>query len=161
MHHPDAARTHGYLIPVHERADRHDLRPPPEGARIIPQDVRQIGLWDKGALRSPEPPGSRSPKGHLARRAVNAVDQGNGRLHDLYKVAPGALVYVADPAGAITRWRVVGLDVVVKAPLPKWVFAGPEVPRMLALVTCGGPIEQIPGVGNTYRDNVIVTAVPV
>jgi len=41
------------------------------------------------------------------------------------------------------------------------VFAGPEGARRLAVVTCGGPIEQIPGIDNTYRDNVIVTAVPV
>ncbi len=74
---------------------------------------------------------------------------------------PGAVVYVADPAGSVTRWRVVGLDVVIKAALPKSVFAGPTGPRQLVLVTCGGPIRNIPGVGNTYRDNVIVTAVPV
>ncbi len=132
----------------------------PDGALIIPKDVHQIGMWDKGApiagpARQPITAGTTLLAGH-----VNDVDQGNGTMHDLYKVEPGAVVYVADPAGDVTRWRVVGLDVVVKAALPKWLFAGPEGPRKLALVTCGGPIEKIPGVGNTYRDNVIVTAVP-
>lgn len=132
----------------------------PDGALIIPKDVHQIGMWDKGAqlvgpARQPITGGTTLLAGH-----VNDVDQGDGTLHDLYKVEPGAVVYVADPAGAVTRWRVVGLDVVVKAALPKWLFAGPEGPRKLALVTCGGPIEKIPGVGNIYRDNVIVTAVP-
>jgi len=133
----------------------------PEGALIIPQDVHQIGMWDKGAAimgpdQQPLTQGTTLLAGH-----VNAADQGSGAFYDLYKVQPGAVVYVADPAGSVTRWRVVGLDVVVKAALPKSVFAGPTGPRKLVLVTCGGPIRNIPGVGNTYRDNVIVTAVPV
>jgi len=81
----------------------------------------------------------------LLARHVNDVAQDNGTLHDLYKVEPGALVYVADPAGAVTRWRVVGLDVAVKAALPKWMLAGPEGPRKLALVTRGGPSKRFPG----------------
>jgi len=72
----------------------------PEGALIIPQDVRKIGLWDKGAPimgtdQQPQPEGTTLLAGH-----VNDVAQGNGTLHDLYQVEPGALVYVADPAGA-------------------------------------------------------------
>ncbi len=92
----------------------------PEGALIIPQDVRKIGLWDKGAPimgtdQQPQPGGTTLLAGH-----VDDVAQGNGTLHDLYKVEPGALVYVADPAGAVTRWRVVGWDVVVKAAPGLW-----------------------------------------
>jgi len=133
----------------------------PEGALNIPQDVHQIGMWDKGAPitgsdQQPLSQGTTLLAGH-----VNAADQGSGTFFDLYKVQPGAVVYVADPAGSVTLWRVVGLDVVVKAALPESVFAGPPGPRKLVLVTCGGPIMNIPGVGNTYRDNVIVTAVPV
>jgi hypothetical protein len=132
----------------------------PEGALIIPADVHQIGMWDKGAAitgpdQQPLTQGTTLLAGH-----VNAADQGSGAFYDLYKVQPGAVVYVADPAGGVTRWRVVGLDVVVKAALPKSVFAGPTGPRKLVLVTCGGPIMNIPGVGNTYRDNVIVSATP-
>ena len=132
----------------------------PEGALIIPQDVHQIGMWDKGAPitgsdQQPLTQGTTLLAGH-----VNAADQGSGTFYDLYKVQPGAVVYVTDPAGSVTRWRVVGLDVVVKAALPKSVFAGPTGPRKLVLVTCGGPIRNIPGVGNTYRDNVIVSATP-
>jgi len=132
----------------------------PEGALIIPQDVHQIGVWDKGAAimgpgQQPLTQGTTLLAGH-----VNAADQGSGAFYDLYKLQPGAVVYVADPAGGVTRWRVVGLDVVVKAALPKSVFAGPTGPRKLVLVTCGGPIMNIPGVGNTYRDNVIVSATP-
>jgi len=132
----------------------------PEGALIIPADVHQIGMWDKGAAitgpdQQPLTQGTTLLAGH-----VNAADQGSGAFYDLYKVQPGAVVYVADPAAGVTRWRVVGLDVVVKAALPKSVFAGPTGPRKLVLVTCGGPIMNIPGVGNTYRDNVIVSATP-
>jgi len=132
----------------------------PEGALIIPQDVHQIGMWDKGAPISgpdqqPLAQGTTLLAGH-----VNAADQGSGTFYDLYKIEPGAVIYVSDPAGSVTRWRVIGLDVVVKAALPKWLFAGPTGSRKLALVTCGGPIEHLPGVGNTYRDNVIVSATP-
>lgn len=107
--------------------------------------MRQIGPWDKGApisgaAQQPLTEGATLIAGH-----INDAAQGNGRLHDLYKVEPGALVYVADPAGVVTRRRVVELDLVVKAALPKWVFAGPERPRRLALVTCGGAIERSPG----------------
>lgn len=132
----------------------------PGGALIIPQDVHQIGMWDKGAPitgpnQQPLDQGTTLLAGH-----VNDVDQGSGTFYDLYKAQPGAVIYVADAAGTLTRWRVVGLDVVVKAALPKSVFTGPTGPRRLVLVTCGGPIMNIPGAGNTYRDNVIVSATP-
>jgi len=68
-----------------------------------------------GTDQQPQPEGTTLLAGH-----VNDVAQGNGTLHDLYKVEPGALVYVADPAGAVTRWRVVGLDVAVKAAPGSW-----------------------------------------
>ncbi len=132
----------------------------PEGALVIPQDVHQIGMWDKGAPITGADQQLLTQGTTLLAGHVNAFDQGSGTFYDLYKIEPGAVIYVSDPAGSVTRWRVIGLDVVVKAALPKWVFAGPTGSRKLALVTCGGPIEHLPGVGNTYRDNVIVSATP-
>lgn len=130
------------------------------GALDIPPDVHTIGMWDDGAPlvgagAQPLTQGTTLLAGH-----VNDFEQGNGTLYDLYKVAPGAVVYASDAAGHLTRWRVVAQSVVVKEALPRSVFAGPTGPRQLVLVTCGGPIVNIPGYGNTYRDNVIVTAVP-
>lgn len=131
------------------------------GVLVIPPDVQRIGLWNNGAQIA-DPTGALLTEGTtLLAGHVNDFDQGNGTFYDLYKVEPGAIVYVSDAAGHVSRWRVAGLSVVVKAALPKWVYAGPTGPRKLALVTCGGPIEHVPGGGNTYRDNVIVTAVPV
>jgi len=116
VRHPDAARTRRHRIPVHERADRHDLHHPGRCAEH-PAGCAPIGLWDKGvpiagAAQQPITEGTTLLAGH-----VNDAAQGNGTLHDLYKVEPGALVYVVDQTGAITRWRVVGLDLVVKAAL--------------------------------------------
>lgn len=131
-----------------------------EGALIIPPNVHDIGMWDHGAPlvgpdTQPVTVGTTLLAGH-----VNDYSQGNGALYALYRVAPGSVLFVSDAAGRVTRWRVVAQSVVVKAALPKSVFAGLNGPRQLVLVTCGGPIVHIPGYGNSYRDNVIVTAIP-
>ncbi|WP_127782109.1 class F sortase [Rhodococcus sp. X156] len=130
------------------------------GALNVPRDVHVVGMWDQGAplagpAGEPVAEGTTLLAGH-----VNDYSQGNGVLYDLYKVQPGAVVHAADAAGHTTRWRVTAQEVVVKAALPKSVFAGPVGERKLVLVTCGGPIVHVPGYGNTYRDNVVVTAVP-
>ncbi|WP_051450157.1 class F sortase [Actinospica robiniae] len=91
---------------------------------------------------------------------VDYTGQGTGTLYDLYRVQPGTLVYASDASGHVPRWRVTGLTVVSKTELPSWVFAGTAGPRKLVIVTCGGPVDYVPGYGNTYRDNVIATAVP-
>jgi hypothetical protein len=131
-----------------------------EGALTIPPDVREVGLWDAGApLTGPD--GSPLTFGTtLIAGHVNALGQGNGALYALSQIRAGALVLAADEAGHVTAWRVVGLQVVNKARLPESVFAGRTGPRLLVLVTCGGPILHVPGYGNTYLDNVIATAVP-
>jgi hypothetical protein len=38
--------------------------------------------------------------------------------------------------------------------------AGPTGLRKLVIVTCGGPVQYVPGYGYSYLDNVIATAVP-
>lgn len=59
----------------------------------------------------------------------------------------------------MTTWVNAAADLieVEKAELPAWVWAGPNGPRRLVIVTCGGPL--IPGT-ERHRDNVIATAAP-
>jgi hypothetical protein len=131
-----------------------------DGALAIPADVHRVGIWSGGQQitdrdGAPLQHGTTLLAGH-----VNYVGQGNGAFYNLYRAKPGATVYLVDTAGHVTRWRITALDVVIKSALPKWLFAGTAGPRRLVLVTCGGPIIHVAGYGNTYRDNVIATAVP-
>jgi hypothetical protein len=139
------------IVPVRQDARR---------ALVIPHDVHTVGLWVGGApvLSASHRPlrrGTTLLVGH-----VNYAGQGNGAFYNLSQARPRALVYLADAAGRVTRWRVTALRIVSKARLPHSVFAGRLGPRRLVLVTCGGPISYVPGVGYHYRDNVIVTATP-
>jgi hypothetical protein len=132
----------------------------PTGALQIPGDVHDVGLWDDGApllstTGAADPTGTTLLAGH-----VNDAGQGNGALFDLYQVQPGALVYATDAAGRTSVWRVVSAQSILKADLPAGVFAGPQGPRQVVIVTCGGSIHYQPGVGWTYDDNIVVTAVP-
>jgi sortase family protein len=143
--------THGRLVGTSQQ---------PNGALTIPSDVHEVGLWDKGASIA-RPDGGAVARGTtLLAGHVDSQGQGRGALYDLYRLKAGALVYVVDANGYVSSWRVSALQAVLKAKLPAAVFAGPAGPRRLAIVTCGGPVEHVEGVGNTYRDNVIATAVP-
>lgn len=143
--------VNGPIVPTHQQSN---------GALAIPSDVHAVGMWDGGAQLSdadgkPVDQGTTLLAGH-----VDYVGQGAGALYNLYLVKPGAIVYAADAAGRITRWRVASLTVVEKSKLPSWVFAGAIGPRKLVIVTCGGPVEYSAEYGNTYLDNVIATAIP-
>jgi hypothetical protein len=129
----------------------------PDGSLVIPADDHQVGLWDGGPGLAAA--GSKGGTTLLAGH-VDYVGQGDGALYRLSDVTPGMVIYTVDASGRVSRWRAVSLRVVVKAELPAGLFAGYGGPRLLTLVTCGGPIEYVPGYGNSYEDNVIVTAVP-
>ncbi|MEU8782893.1 class F sortase [Streptomyces sp. NPDC048637] len=124
-----------------------------DGALVLPHNVHQVGMWDQGAGLTDQA-GTTLLAGH-----VHYPGQGNGALYDLYRAGPGDAVYVSDARGEVTTWRIASLQVVKKSKLPASVFAGKSGPRRLVLVTCGGPVDYVPGYGNTYRDNVIATAV--
>jgi hypothetical protein len=80
-----------------------------------------------------------------------------GALHDLHRVAPGALVITTDESGVAVTWRVDSLESRRKDDLPDFPRAGP---RRLALVTCGGPAQRDQRGRAEFRDNVIAMAVP-
>lgn len=81
-----------------------------------------------------------------------------GALVALAEAAPGALVYVTDDQGVRRSFVTSGLQRYSKVSLPRSIFAV-DGPRQLVVVTCGGPVITTSGVQH-YRDNVVLTAVP-
>lgn len=121
----------------------------------IPDDVADVTRWS-GSPAVTAATGATLIAGH-----IDNIDQGAGALYPLHNITPGALICVTDGAGRLTRWAATDLSIHTKADLPADVFAAGSAPaRTLYLVTCGGPIEDIPGHGHHYRDNIIATAVP-
>ena len=129
-----------------------------DGSLIIPVDVHKVGLWSGGAAVVASA-GTTVIAGH-----VDDVNQGPGAMNQLHNVAPGAVVTVTETSGQVTRWQVTDVAVVGKDSLPPFVFAGKNGARRLALVTCGGPLLHLSnghgGTYGTYRDNIVVAAVP-
>ncbi len=120
------------------------------GLMELPADVDRVGWYRFGP--TPGQPGSAVLAGH-----VDGAEQGLGPLAALRSVEPGQPVEVTDAAGRVSRWRVVSRDLVEKDALPlAALFARSGEPR-LVLLTCGGPFR--PELGS-YRDNVVVVAVP-
>jgi hypothetical protein len=121
-----------------------------DGSMALPDDVDRVGWYRFGPVPGAE--GSAVLAGH-----VDSWDQGLGALAPLREAAVDDEVLVTDAAGATTRWRVVGREVLEKEALPlDTLFARGGAPR-LVLVTCGGP--YLPDL-RSYRDNVVVVAVP-
>ncbi len=93
-----------------------------------------------------------------------AVGGASGAFARLAQVHPGDAVYTWDGHGRLRGWRVSALRAYPKQALP-WNLWGTTGTRRLVLVTCGGPIGQVPGPRGRsyrgYRDNVVVTAIPV
>ncbi|QQS00123.1 MAG: class F sortase [Austwickia sp.] len=120
------------------------------GDLVIPGDPATVGRWREG-------PGLDAATGTtLLAGHVSVAGVGDGALHALHRIEPGALVVTTDAAGRALRWRIDGLVVHGKDALPSFPTDGP---RRLAIVTCGGPLLRT-AEGNTYRDNVIAYASP-
>ncbi|WP_258957007.1 class F sortase [Rhodococcus globerulus] len=123
-----------------------------DGALTPPDDVSEVGIWLDGAPLDSQT-GTTLIAGH-----VNLAGQGNGALFDLGTVEPGQEIRTSDAAGNSTRWRVTAVVSRAKADgIEESVLAGPDGPRKLAVVTCGGELEFSDGVGN-YQDNVYLYA---
>lgn len=119
----------------------------------LPTAVDAVTLWT-GSAPLDAADGSILIAGH-----VDDSAQGAGALFHMHTVQPGDAIYVTGN-GTSTRWKVISLQAVVKEALPDRVFDGPGGQRKLHVVTCGGPIVTDADGRATYRENVIVTAVP-
>ncbi|WEX06676.1 class F sortase [Rhodococcus sp. RCBS9] len=124
----------------------------PEGVLTPPENVKNVGIWLDGASLD-SATGTTLIAGH-----VNLTGQGNGALFDLGTIEPGEVIRTSDATGKSTSWKVTAVTTRPKADgVEESVLAGPEGPRKLAVVTCGGELQFEDGVGN-YADNVYLYA---
>jgi hypothetical protein len=121
------------------------------GVLAAPAGIHRLGWWRDGAT-----PGSASGS-TLVVGHVDSRTGGPGAFFRLKDARPGDRVEVMLAAGRTLRYRVVSVRTYPKTGLPTGVWSTRGKPR-LVLVTCGGPFDPA---ARHYRDNVVVTAVPV
>lgn len=81
----------------------------------------------------------------------------NAAFARLSQMSPGDEIYTASPSGRVQAWVVTRRYELPKTQqLDAGAFAGPDGPRQLVLVSCGGALS-----GRSYLNNVYVDAVPV
>lgn len=121
----------------------------PQGEMTLPADVDRVGWYRFGPA-----PGAAEGSAVLAGH-VDDAEQGLGALAPLREAEPGDEVLVEGADGAVTRWSVVGRELLEKPAVPLGeLFARTGAPR-LVLITCGGPFDAEQ---RSYRDNVVVVA---
>jgi len=119
-----------------------------EGTLRVPA-VGRAGWYDGGPR--PGEPGRAVIIGHLDSR------RGPGLFARVPRLPPGTTVSIADDAGEVHRFNVIGGAQVEKDHFPaEHVYGGSGGP-VLVLITCGGEFVE----GEGYRDNVLVYARPV
>jgi LPXTG-site transpeptidase (sortase) family protein len=153
------ARDAGGRTPTRLRLPSLDIDAPvsPAGIDIgrselaAPADIRRTGWWRDGAAPGTES-GSILIAGH-----VDSAKLGAGAFYRLREARAGDRVQVTTADGRTSTYRVVSVRRYLKRRLPPDIYSLRGEPR-LVLVTCGGPFDQATG---HYRDNVVLTAVPV
>jgi LPXTG-site transpeptidase (sortase) family protein len=120
------------------------------GALGIPENIRRVGWWRDGATPG-DAQGTTLIAGH-----VDSAKAGAGAFYALKSARRGDVVTVTQGARTL-RYRVTTVKTMRKAALPTSIYTRAGAPK-LVLVTCGGPFDAELG---HYRDNIVVTAVPV
>jgi LPXTG-site transpeptidase (sortase) family protein len=120
------------------------------GAVGAPKDIRRVGWWRDGAAPSGSA-GAILLAGH-----VDSAKRGAGAFYSLERATRGTRIELHSNDGRTRRYRVTSVKLVRKEALPPNVYSRTGA-RRLVLVTCGGPFDARRG---HYRDNVVVTAVP-
>ncbi len=120
------------------------------GKLAVPDPINQVGWWSGGAAPG-DAAGTVVLGGH-----VDSARAGRGAFFRLKDGRAGSLIRVTSADGRTRSYRITTVRTYVKTALPLgvWTTRGP---RRLVLVTCGGPFLPAEG---SYRDNVVVTAVP-
>lgn len=126
------------------------------GEYAVPSDPAVVGAHranerDLGRALAPTP-GVLLVAGHVTLGATR------GALWPLHRLEPGAELLTTGPGG-VRRWRAVALEIHRADALPADLLR-PSGPEQLVLVTCTGPVVDDHG-RRSYRDNLLVTAVPV
>jgi hypothetical protein len=121
------------------------------GVLGVPDDIRRPGWWRDGAV-----PGDRAGAVLVAGH-VDSATRGAGAFFGLQTARRGTRVELRTRNGRTKEYRVVSVRLMPKEKLPADIYSRRGRPR-LVLVTCGGPFDEA---RRHYRDNVVVTAVPV
>ncbi|WP_141276907.1 class F sortase [Pseudonocardia hydrocarbonoxydans] len=122
------------------------------GEMEVPLDVSTVGWYRFGPAPGADT-GSSVLSGHVDDR-----EQGRGAFYRLSDLEPGDPVEVDLADGSVAAYRVTDVERIAKEELPVEVlFARDGAPR-LTLVTCGGDFDRA---ARSYRENIVVTAVPV
>jgi hypothetical protein len=121
------------------------------GVLGVPLQIGRTGWWRDGS-RPTDESGVVLIAGH-----VDSAVAGRGAFYSLGRVVRGTRIVLGTRAGGTLDYRVVSVRSYPKIALPMrvWSRLGPA---RLVLVTCGGPFDRETG---HYRDNVVVTALPV
>lgn len=123
-----------------------------DGSMVIPRSVDSVGWYRYGAS-----PGDGAGNAVLAGH-VDGASQGRGALFPLRGIEVGERISVTDATGQVREYEVAGRETITKGVLPVEQIFAREGPHVLVVITCGGPFQ--PEL-RSYRDNVVVTAVPV
>jgi sortase (surface protein transpeptidase) len=126
------------------------LRRQPDATIAVPDRFDVAGWYEEGPR--PGQPGPAVILGHVDSTAGPAVFFG------LATLPVGAVVYVDRADGSGVSFRVTGVSRVPKTGFPTDLVYSPTLQPSLRLVTCGGSFDHD---ARSYRDNVIVYAVPV
>ncbi len=145
--------------PTRVRIDRLNVDAPVQpagidmrvGALAVPTNVRRTGWWRDGAAPG-DAFGTTLIAGHIDSRV-----QGAGAFKTLSRARAGMQILVTTSDGRVRPYRVTANARVLKDRLPAGIFTQRGTAK-LVLVTCGGPFNARTG---HYRDNIVVTAVPV
>jgi Sortase domain len=121
------------------------------GVLGVPLQIARTGWWRDGS-RPTDASGVVLVAGH-----VDSAVAGRGAFFRLPQAKLGDLIELVTRAGHTIPYRVTSIKSYRKADLPTSVWSRKGRPR-LVLVTCGGPFNRETG---HYRDNIVVTALPV
>jgi hypothetical protein len=122
-----------------------------QGVLDVPSPIGRLGWWLDGMT-----PGAAAGSVLIAGH-VDSATAGAGALFRLHEAREGDRIQVTTRNGRTFSYRVTSVQTMPKSKLPAGIYSRRGSPR-LVLVTCGGPFDSA---GGHYRDNVVVTAVPV
>ncbi len=141
----------GILLPDGSGAPVVPVGLHPDGALVVPDDVRTVGWWTGGS-KVGERFGSVVVAGH-----VDSATGGVGVFAQLKRLVPGQVVELSAD-GIRVRYRIVSATRVPQARLSEdaGIFRVDGEPQ-LVLITCGGAYDPV---RHRYQDNLVVRATP-
>jgi hypothetical protein len=122
------------------------------GELAVPDAVSTVGWYRYGPGLDADT-GSIMIAGH-----VDSSTQGPGAFSRLAQIRPGVRVSVGGADGSVRDFTVVSREVFGKSEAPDGRLFARTGPPRLTLVTCGGTFDRRAG---AYRDNIVVTVLPV